>query len=336
MDKDKLTSRRAGCLLGQCLGDALGFPVEGFPADECEDYLEAVVKPAWFRHKPDALFGFGQYTDDSQLARELLVSLAEHGGFNPEDYAARISDLFTTNKIVGRGLACDDAAGRLAQGIAWDEAGCPAPNAGNGTAMRAAPAGMIYYNDPDKMIEVARVQGWITHRDPRCDAGSIAIAGAVMLAMHDNVEPSEFCSQLSDWMEPAEPDFAELVRELPQVLDEPPHQAVRAISVAGFPPGGKPNWPGISPFVVPSVLWSLYCFLRTPDNVFESLWHSLACGGDVDSTAAMTGAISGAYVGVEELPEHLVSQLHDHGTWGRDQLLELVDEVGTLFPAKAQ
>jgi ADP-ribosylglycohydrolase len=25
----------SGCLVGQCLGDALGFPVEGFPEEMC-------------------------------------------------------------------------------------------------------------------------------------------------------------------------------------------------------------------------------------------------------------------------------------------------------------
>ena len=48
-------------------------------------------------------FGVGQYTDDSQLARELLVSFTEIGKFDPEHYARRISRLFSENLVVGRG-----------------------------------------------------------------------------------------------------------------------------------------------------------------------------------------------------------------------------------------
>ena len=42
-------------------------------------------------------FGFGQYSDDTQLARELALSLAT-GRFVPEDFAARVAALFATEK----------------------------------------------------------------------------------------------------------------------------------------------------------------------------------------------------------------------------------------------
>lgn len=34
----------SGCLIGQCLGDALGSPVEGFPRSECRQYIEVIKK----------------------------------------------------------------------------------------------------------------------------------------------------------------------------------------------------------------------------------------------------------------------------------------------------
>lgn len=37
--------RFAGCLVGQALGDALGFIVEGCPPTECEAYVEAALRP---------------------------------------------------------------------------------------------------------------------------------------------------------------------------------------------------------------------------------------------------------------------------------------------------
>jgi ADP-ribosylglycohydrolase len=79
------------CLVGQCLGDALGFPVEGSPPDICVSYVERLRSPsvdhATARRRN---YAFGQYTDDSQLARELMVSYAELGRFDPSDYAGRI------------------------------------------------------------------------------------------------------------------------------------------------------------------------------------------------------------------------------------------------------
>ena len=50
---------------------------------------------------------------------------------------------------------------------------------------------------------------------------------------------------------------------------------------------------------------------------------AIAVGGDVDTTAAMAGAISGAYLGLEAVPSHLAHRLSDQGTWGYNKLAEL-------------
>jgi len=319
--------RFSGCFLGQCLGDALGHPVEGFPTHECQDYLHRLVRPLWYRdHAPQEEY-IGQYTDDSQMARELLASLNTHPEFDPEDYIARLRPLFEQGLAVVPGLACIDAMTAIGAGVPWEQAGCPPPRAGNGTAMRAAPVGMLYHDDPEKLIRIARRQGWITHRDPRCDAGSVAIAGAVALALTDRIEPEPFCTQLADWMTEAEPTFAELVRQLPEHIGLPTEQALEIIAPAGLTPGYHQTWPGISPFVVPTVLWSLYCFLHTPDDYYESIWLSIAVGGDVDTTAAITGAVSGAYNGRSVLPEHLLNKLHDHREWRLAELDQLCREA---------
>jgi ADP-ribosylglycohydrolase len=314
-----------GCLIGQCLGDALGFPIEGQRADVCRGFVFNNVS-RWFQSTaPEADEWDGQYTDDSQLARELLVSLVMHKRFDPVDYAQRIAAIFAEDRIVGRGIACDEAASRLNAGIPWTQAGCPSPSAGNGTAMRAAPAGMLYYDRPGQMIHLAHEQGHITHHDPRCSAGSVAIAGAVALALQGRAEDSdEFVQALADWMHPIHSEFAELVLMLRRWLELAPDEAVEVIAVSGKG-DMEQGWPGISPFVIPSVLWSLYAFLRHPDNYREAVSTALAVGGDVDTTAAMTGAISGAYVGLEALPQHLTRRINDRGEWGLEQLIELAD-----------
>ena len=206
----------SGCLVGQCLGDALGFPVEGSPPDICASYVERLRSPsvedATARRRN---YAFGQYTDDSQLARELMVSYAELGRFDPSDYAVRIRSIFAEDRIVGRGLATDAAARRLIAGVPWDEAGTPAPQAGNGTAMRAGPVGLLFGDDPKQMIRVAHDQGRITHRDIRCSAGSIAIAGAVALAARPGeIDVPHLLRQLSEWMRGLDEHFAEHVLQL--------------------------------------------------------------------------------------------------------------------------
>ena len=313
-----------GCLIGQCLGDALGFPVEGAPPSLCRTYVEQKMDVWLSGADHQDLVPFGQYTDDSQLAREFLQSYLEYKGFNPENYAHRIADIFRESRIVGRGWATEAAAQRLARGIPWEKAGCPAPHAGNGTAMRAGPVGLVCFDNPNEMIQVACDQSRITHQDSRCLAGSVAIAGAVALALQKRViNTTDFVEQIARWVEPIHHSFGALIRHLKEWISLPPTRAVEAIGPAGREPDYVEHWPGISPFVIGSVLWSLYSFLRTPDSYWEAVSIAIAVGGDVDTTAAMTGAVSGAHLGLDALPSHLTLHLNDQGTWTYSELVNL-------------
>jgi ADP-ribosylglycohydrolase len=315
-----------GCLVGQCLGDALGFPVEGSPPEICAAYIEE-VRTRHFESWPAARsnYAVGQYTDDSQLARELMLSYAEVGRFDAADYAARIRTIFAENRIVGRGIATDAAARRLIAGVHWEEAGTPAPHAGNGTAMRAGPVGLLFGDDPKEMIRVAHDQGRITHTDGRCSAGSIAIAGAVALATQPRtVDVTHFVQQLSEWMRAFDANFADQVLQLAQWCELPPEKAAPMIAFCGEEKT-LDDWKWISPFVIPSVLWSLYSFLRTPEEYSETICTAIIAGGDVDTTGAMAGAISGAHLGLEQLALKLTENLNDKGAWRLDDLIDLSD-----------
>jgi ADP-ribosylglycohydrolase len=63
--------------------------------------------------------------------------------------------------------------------------------------------------------------------------------------------------------------------------------------------------------------------LRTPEDYWETVCTAIVAGGDVDTTGAMAGAISGAHLGLERLPPELAHQLNDRGTWGFEELVEL-------------
>lgn len=314
----------SGSLIGQCLGDALGFPVEGAPPEVCASYVQQLSKLGMKQTLPACRdYASGQYTDDSQLAREFMVSYAELGRFDPADYAARIRSIFAENRIVGRGWATEAAARRLMAGVRWEEAGTPSPQAGNGTAMRAGPVGLLFGNDTQQMIRVACDQGRITHKDVRCAAGSVAIAGAVALAARPGrIDVQSFVRQLGEWMREFDQPFAEHVLQLPDWLSLSPQEAAPRISRCASG-DFQDDWIWISPFVIPSVLWSLYSFLRTPQDYYETVSTAIVAGGDVDTTAAMAGAISGAHVGLKGLPGELARQVSDQGQWGFDELVDL-------------
>ncbi|HPJ94839.1 MAG TPA: ADP-ribosylglycohydrolase family protein [Deltaproteobacteria bacterium] len=316
----------SGCLIGQCLGDALGFPVEGYPHPVCQPYIEDIVRYGGWKKFAQRTQPFGQYTDDSQLARELLISYSTCNGFDPENYAGRIADIFSQGRIVGGGRATWEAALRLSQGIPWDEAGTPAPSAGNGSAMRAGPVGLIFFDDLNALIQAACDQARITHKDPRCRAGAVAIAGTVSLALqHKPVIPSDFLSRISKMVSPIDTVLSRALISLIGWIDLDPADTITEIVQAGYAPGYTKDWQGVSPFVTGSVLWSIYAFLHSPEDYMETIYTAIEVGGDVDTTAAMAGAISGAYLGIGEIPGELAVLVNDKGSWGYSELTNLAN-----------
>jgi ADP-ribosylglycohydrolase len=308
--------------------------VESARPSICSQYVQEVLRPQRLPGFARGPFHFGQYSDDTQLARELLISYVACHGFRPEDYARRIANLFRNGRVVGRGRATEAAAFRIAAGVPWQEAGTPAPSAGNGSAMRAAPIGLLFDDDFGALAAAAEAQSRITHHDPRCAAGAVAIAGAVALSLRpDPIETAPFVAQLQHLMQPYSASFAESVGRLNEWVALDPNDAAPEVIGLSHTPEfeGKPL--GITAYVVPSVLWSLYAFLRSPEDYWEAICTAIAVGGDVDTTAAMAGAISGARNGREALPEHYLKALNDQDTWHSHDLQRLAEEAYDLKAA---
>jgi ADP-ribosylglycohydrolase len=318
--------QRAGCLLGLALGDALGFVVEAEPPGVARAYVaELRAGRAGLRTHPD--FPFGQYSDDTQLARELLLSIREAGCFDPAAFGRRLADLFTRGQDIGAGPGSRAAALRIAHGVSWSDAGTPPPYAGNGSAMRAAPLGLVF-PDRARLVEAAVGQSRVTHQDPRCAAGALTMAAAAgMAARPGAVDPDAWLEELSGAVAPVDQPFAEALRALRRWAGQDPETATRALHSFGSDPPSATDWLGVSAHVLPSVLWALYTFLRSPDSYWDTVCTAIEAGGDTDSTAAMAGALAGARLGRARLPQELIGQLTDRGGWNGAALEELAISV---------
>jgi ADP-ribosylglycohydrolase len=332
----ELADALAGCLLGQALGDALGFVVESEPPAVTAAYVESLLRTDRADTRSHAGYTVGQYTDDTQLARELLRSIREAKAWDPECFAQHIAALFRDGGAVGAGPGSSGAARRLLQGIGWRDAGQPSPYAGNGSAMRAAPLGVFFRADAERMIVAAREQSRVTHQDPSCAAGSIAVAGAAAIASQGGrIRGDAFLERVAGWAGREDPSVAEAIRGVKDWLALAPAEAAAQLHASGLDAGHTETWLGISSFVTPSVAWSLYAFLQSPDDYWTTICTAIAVGGDTDTLAAMAGAISGARLGPDALPAKLVAGLHDRGAWRAGNLLALARDCAALAPTFA-
>lgn len=315
-----------GSLLGLAVGDAVGAVVEAHPPEDARRYAETILRTGRLPERGREAFPFGQVTDDTQLARELLLSVGADGAFDPGRFATRLLNLVASGRFVGGGPAAHAAARQLALGVPWHDAGLPAPYAGNGAAMRAAPLGLLYGHDPRLLARVVADQARVTHQDPRAAAGALGVATAAWLAARrEPVRPVEFLVEVSRAVEPIDPGTATVVWDMGTWAHLPPDQAAGMLQE--HEPEARGGWHGISSFVTSSVCWSLYAFLQAPDDYWEAVCIAIQVGGDTDTLGAMTGAIVGGRLGTGAIPARYRERLTDHGAWGPGELAALADRV---------
>jgi ADP-ribosylglycohydrolase len=326
-----LSDRLVGSLLGLALGDALGFVVEAEPAEVALAYARDELGTARAATRAHRDFPFGQYSDDTQLARALLLGVRDAGGWAPAAFARRVEELFRQGTAVGAGPGTRAAAARLQAGVPWRESGTPAPYAGNGGAMRVAPLGVLLASDPARLIEAAADQCRVTHLDPRCAGGAVAIAVATALAARPGpLEARRLIRELVEMVAVVSVEVAEVVAGVEPWLRLEPEPARARLRDAALDPADGPVWRGISTHVVPSVAWSLYAALRSPDDYWSAVCTAIQIGGDTDTMAAMAGGIVGGRVGRNALPRELLARLTDRGTWNAEALEALACDCGAI------
>jgi ADP-ribosylglycohydrolase len=312
-----LEERFIGCLVGTAVGDALGAPLEHevLPAGLTVEHIleDFILIPG---------FPYGQYTDDTQLTMTVAESIVSERGVDGADIAQRFMRLFIRREILGAGLACSQAMLNMTyRNVPWSEAGAPEGRAGNGAAMRVGPVGLWDHDHPEKLQADVNTASIITHKDKRSIGGALAIAtGVAYLAKHSKLDSVELLSAIGEAVSPVEPSLARDIEKIEAWLDESEEDAIREILQKAQFGRHKGTWcGGITPYVVPTVLLALHNFLRYPDDYGCAVTKSILVGGDTDTTAAITGALSGTYNGIPGIPKHLAEgvlnseYIHRHG-----------------------
>lgn len=299
-----LTAKVRGCLLGGAVGDALGAPFEGLWSETIPDQDELLAGYALYEGFPP-----GQYTDDTQLTLATVESIVRCGHINLPDIARSIFQLWRTEGVIGPGGACSQASRQYFQTQNWQTCGAPVGNAGNGTAMRTAILGLWFLHHPEPLASSVAQISQITHHDPRSIAGGVAIAQAArLLSQPAEISPLEFCASIAETIEPIEASFANHIRELPRLIRIEDAPALEFIAWAGmhFPEFDRPI---ITPFVIPTVLASLWCVLKFGESWSAAVSAAIKLGGDVDTLGAIVGGLMGAKLGETAIPPHLVQQV---------------------------
>jgi len=293
-----------GTLVGGAIGDAMGAPFEGLWPDDIPSAESLVSSFHEYHGYPE-----GQYTDDTQLTIATIQSIVENSEIVVPDIARSISELWRHHSVIGPGGACTQAAERFLATGSHHGMGAPIGQAGNGTAMRTAALGLWFGDDHESLISTVADISRLTHQDPRSIAGGVVISlAANILTSNQTISAEDLCNYLSDAVYNINSELSDLIRGLPAQMSSP--ECKQFIANAGQTTAEFTS-PIISPFVIPTVLASLYCVIRHRTTWVDAVTNAVQFGGDVDTLGAIVGALSGAIHGVTGIPSNLTSDLQD-------------------------
>jgi len=303
-----ITRKYSGGMVGSALGDAIGelaFQYQN-KEDPCiqSDQLKKL-----------------RYTDDTAMSIGLAESLIKKGCLDQDNlgetfrynyerepwrgYASGPPTIFSIVKQSG--ITYVEAARSLFEGTG---------SLGNGAAMRIVPLGLFFHDSTD-LYEKACMSATVTHAHPVGKDGAAIQARAVSCAV--KLDPKEafpyktFMDTLIDFSRTPEiRDKLLIVKEL--ITTNVPLFTLEQL--------------GQTVAVHESMPFALYSFLRHPKSFEDCLFCATLHGGDRDTLGAMACAISGAYLGVESIPQSWRQKLEN-----RSYIEDLALRLSEVKPA---
>ena len=268
-------SRAQGCLMGQCVGDALGSLVE-FRSPEVilSQYPEGVRDlhdgGTWCTLA-------GQPTDDSEMALALARSIINRGAYNRDDAFDAYVEWFKSGPF--------DCGNTIASALQ----GSPVSSSqANGALMRISPLGVYGSGKPlAKVATWAQEDAKLTHPNAVCGQANVLFATALSYSIDSSASAEEVFAHIVEWSQKLQVDssLASAIRSC---------EAERPIYLK--------DQEGWVMFAFGNALWQL---LHARD--FESgVVDTIMCGGDTDTNAAIAGALLGAVYGLEAIPARWV------------------------------
>lgn len=284
---DVSLERFEGCLLGLALGDAWGAPHEGGPIERLVWRVIGTTKQ-----------GERRWTDDTQMSLDVAESLVAKGGVDADDLARRFAGSYRWSRGYGPGAA--KLLKRVSRGANWQEANrsvYPEGSFGNGGAMRAPVVGLYYAARLDELAGAARRSASVTHAHPLGLEGAVLVAFATAHAARGD-RPLDVLRRASERCE-LTPFVTRIGAAMTWMAsaDEPPAADVSRRLGNGIAASE-------------SVVTAIYVALRFLERPFDDMLDFIvACRGDVDTIAAMAGAVWGAANGSGRLPPEKLARL---------------------------
>lgn len=305
-----LRARIHGCIAGLALGDALGMP--GQPTPETTRQRNAGWIDRLLPAPSDDVSGHaglaaGTATDDTTAMIALVRSLIAHGrverGLVAEALIAWVDELggLDTPYI---GPSTKQAIRALREGVSPSESGKRGWT--NGAAMRVAPLGFLHASDLDATTRIAVESAYPTHATSTACSAAAAVACAVAACtqpdatLEDLVKAACYGADLGATlgMEAVSPSISRRIHFAIDLVKGNHSDQQKLLDLYDLVGMGMAAYE-----TIPAAFAVIQMAQGDP---MRAIILSANIGGDTDTTAAIAGAICGAYRGIGALDSVMV------------------------------
>ncbi|MBS3137749.1 ADP-ribosylglycohydrolase family protein [Candidatus Woesearchaeota archaeon] len=298
IENNQLNSKFLGCIIGGAIGDALGMPVEGImPIDRTDEYRQVTQFMLPFPGSLAKKNGLrrGYYTDDTQLTILTIESIVEKCCVDFSDIASRFTSAYKEGQLRLLGRTTRNSLKQLSRGVSWKDSGIK-DGAGNGPATRVAPVALYsLYASLNELSDYIFYTPIITHADPKAIDGTKVVLYVIRTLIKEpdyfsNKSNEDFLDGLSALcFEDNEIDtMKKRIIKLKEIIGESESIAFSHLQTTGY--------------MLDTVQTALYCFLKHRDDFEKAVLTAVNNSYDSDSIAAITGFMSGAYLGINNIP----------------------------------
>jgi ADP-ribosylglycohydrolase len=335
-----LADRAAGAVLGALVGDALGLgPHWYYDLDELRrefgPWIDTYTapRPGRYHHGLAA----GALSQAGIIAELLLDSVLETGGYDEEEFAARLDtrlfpllDGIPTHGPGGYTSQSIREAWRkrVDEGLPWGEVAGPADT--TEAAERIFILAALFANDPHSAATTSRDNTLLTQNDTTVVALTTAYASVVAALVRGEPLDAGISGRLFQLVHDGKLPFHHVTRpgsqppapgetELKVGANFPSPDALSGVSTAvrtaldpSFPI--EPAYRIAEVYGLPCAIYyqlpaAYYLAARFPNSFEDAVLHAVNGGGQNQARTILTGALSGALVGIDGIPQRFVDGL---------------------------
>ncbi len=239
------------------------------------------------------------HTDDTQMALAIVEELNAHGQIACDSLAPRFVKRYQADPGRGYGKGARMQIEQIATGESWRATSASAfggrGSKGNGSAMRSAPLGAWFADDPAMIAPQSTLSSVVTHSHAEGIAGSVAVSLAAAAAWNSRTSELKTARE-QVWsavlsQTPAGETLEGIRKARLVPLEMSPENAARILG-SGFLV--------TAPDTVPFALW---CAIRHLDDYQEAMFATLEGDGDCDTNCAIVGGIVALRTGRGGIPD---------------------------------